>query len=174
MIEVDLGREVIDELQVGPNNCRSYLQQTIVEIREVLTRKWQVTLHYAHCQINLTAAVLACLCKEQREVMVVHAEPPPSLLMPCNWTMIRLLMLSSLSSLSNRVMLMPDFRSYLCVLSFRTSFFLAGRWQCRVLWCPLICHVFCFVGISKVKLGYHYFLVLGSPDVLYMYCSDLI
>jgi len=79
MIEVYLCHEIIDELQAGPINCRSYLQQTIMEVRELLTREWQVTLHYAHRPVNLTAAMLACLCKEQREFVVVLADPPSSL-----------------------------------------------------------------------------------------------
>jgi len=79
MLEVDLRREVIEELQAGPQTCRSYLQQVATEVSELLNRNWQDTLNYAQRLVNLSAAVLACLCKEQR-VVVIHADPPESLL----------------------------------------------------------------------------------------------
>jgi len=78
-LELDLDRDVIEELQAGPLTCRSYLRTVISEVRDLLNRNWQVTLNYVQHPVNLVFVVLAALCKEQHEVLVIHAEPPDSL-----------------------------------------------------------------------------------------------
>jgi len=49
------------------------------EIQELLNRNWMTTLNYAHRPINVVAAVLALIMKEQLDTLVVHYVPPSSL-----------------------------------------------------------------------------------------------
>ncbi|KAJ8444200.1 hypothetical protein Cgig2_028081 [Carnegiea gigantea] len=58
-LEIDLGRELIDELQAGPEGCRSYLRGTITEVRELLDRNWTVAFNHAKRPANIVAVVLA-------------------------------------------------------------------------------------------------------------------
>ena len=83
-VEIDLGREIIDELQAGPKCCRSYLRGTISDVKDLLGRKWTVTFNHAKRPINLVAAVLAFSQKEQTDALVIHSEPPSSMQLALN------------------------------------------------------------------------------------------
>lgn len=48
----------------------------ISDIRDLLDRKWHITLNYAHRAVNLTASVLAMIQQDQKEALVVHFVPP--------------------------------------------------------------------------------------------------
>ena len=73
-LELDL-EPLIQELQAGPTGCRTYLKIVITDIRDLLDRKWHITLNYAHRDVNLTASVLAMLHQNQTEALVVHFVP---------------------------------------------------------------------------------------------------
>uniref|UniRef100_A0A7C9A4B1 RNase H type-1 domain-containing protein n=2 Tax=Opuntia streptacantha TaxID=393608 RepID=A0A7C9A4B1_OPUST len=79
-IELDLDRDMIGELQAGPDTCRSYLRGLVTDVRElfphILNRSWTISLNYGQRSVNLVALVLAFLQKNQRDMLVIHAEPP--------------------------------------------------------------------------------------------------
>ncbi|KAJ8452751.1 hypothetical protein Cgig2_005087 [Carnegiea gigantea] len=78
-LEIDLEKQLITELQAGPEGCRSYLKTVTKDIRDLLDRKWHITLNYAHRAVNLTASVLAILNQHHKEAIIVHFVPPNSL-----------------------------------------------------------------------------------------------
>jgi len=78
-LEIDLGKEIIDELQMVTGSCRSYLCGTTADIMEHLARDWSVVINYAKRSVNIIASVLALIQMEQSDILVIHLEPPSSL-----------------------------------------------------------------------------------------------
>jgi len=78
-IEIDLARELIGELQAGPEHCRSYLRGLVTDVRKLLERPWTLSLNYGQRSVNMVASVLALIKKDQRDILAIHAEPPDSL-----------------------------------------------------------------------------------------------
>ena len=78
-LELDLDKAILEELQAGPQSCLSYLRGVVTDLWELLDRSWKITLNHTQRSVNLVASVLAFLYKDQRDVLVIHAEPPRSL-----------------------------------------------------------------------------------------------
>ena len=72
-LEIDIEKQLITKLQTGPSGCRSYLKTVVTDIKELLDRKWNVTLNYAH---QAVASVLAMLNQGQKEALIAHFMPP--------------------------------------------------------------------------------------------------
>lgn len=51
----------------------------VSNIRELLDRKWNITLNYAHRAVNLTTSVLAILNQGQKKALIVHFVPSSNL-----------------------------------------------------------------------------------------------
>ena len=84
-IELDLDRDLLGELNAGPAACRSYLRGIVTDIQELLNRSWTISLNYSQRSVNLVASVLAFLQKHQRDVLVIHAEPPEEIKLHWSW-----------------------------------------------------------------------------------------